>query len=112
MITASHDGTIKVWDLATGDLLDTWTGHKGSIKSIAMSPNGQVLASASIDGIRLWNVETGRFLRHLQDHSDWVNVVAFSPDGQYLASGGFDRMVNLWEISPNFYQSLKLRRNW
>ena len=112
LITASYDSTIKVWDLATGDLLDTLIGHKGRIKSIAMSPNGQVLASASIDGIRLWNVETGRLLRHLRDHTDWVNVVAFSPDGQYLASGGFDKVVNLWEISPNFYQSLKLQRNW
>lgn len=112
LITASHDGTIKVWDLATGDLLDTWIGHKGPIYSIALSPNGQVLASAGTDGVRLWNAETGRFLRHFKDHGDRVNVVAFSPDGQYLASGGFDKVVTLWEISSGFYESLKLRRTF
>ncbi|MGK7886509.1 MAG: WD40 repeat domain-containing protein, partial [Crocosphaera sp.] len=112
LITASHDRTIKVWDLATGDLLDTWTGHRGPIQGIALSPNGQVLASAGHDGVRLWNAQTGRLLRHFQNHSDWVNVVAFSPDGKYLASGGFDRVVNLWEISPAFYESLKLRRTF
>ncbi len=112
LITASRDRTIKVWDLATGDLLDTWTGHRGPIQAMALSPNGQVLASAGHDGIRLWNAQTGRLLRHFQEHSDRVNVIAFSPDGQYLASGGFDRVVNLWEISPAFYESLKLRRTF
>ncbi|MEL4897735.1 WD40 repeat domain-containing protein [Crocosphaera sp. Alani8] len=111
LITASHDSTIKVWDLATGDLLDTWTGNRGRITSIALSPNGKVLASASNDGVRLWNTETGRLLRHFTNHTDRVTVVAFSPDGKYLASGGFDRAVNLWEISPGFYESLTLRRN-
>lgn len=110
LITASHDSTIKIWDMATGDLLDTWRGHQGKIQSIALSPNGKILASASIDGVRLWNVDTGRLLRHFTDHSDWVNVVAFSPDGQYLASGGFDKVVNLWEISPAYYESIKLPR--
>ena len=112
LITASHDRTIKIWDLATGELLDTWTGHRGRIQAIALSPNGQVLASAGHDGVRLWNAQTGRLLRHFKEHSDRVNVVAFSPDGKYFASGGFDRVVNLWEISPAFYESLKLRRSF
>ena len=92
--------------------MDTWTGHRGRIQAIALSPNGQVLASAGHDGVRLWNAQTGRLLRHFKEHSDRVNVVAFSPDGKYFASGGFDRVVNLWEISPAFYESLKLRRSF
>jgi WD40 repeat protein len=72
--------------------------------SIAFSPNGQTLASGSIDEtIKLWNWRTGEIIRTFTGHSAIVWSVAFSPDGQTLASGshnGHDGTIKIWRVSP------------
>ena len=85
----SLDKTIKIWNLGSGRLLRTLTGHSDWVRSVAISPDGQLLASGSSDKtIKIWNLGSGRLLRTLTGHSDPVGSVAFSPDGQLLASGG------------------------
>jgi WD40 repeat protein len=95
-ITASRDRTIKIWDTNAGLPIRTLTGHNNWVNAIALSPNGQTLASAGRDGIKLWNLTTGELLNTLYGHNDWVSTIAFSPNGTMLASGGFDRRVNIW----------------
>jgi WD40 repeat protein len=97
LISASHDYTIKLWDIYTGQLIRTLNG-KNWINAIAISPNGQTLASAGRDGTKLWNLTTGELINTLYGHSDWVSAVTFSPDGTMLATGGFDTRVNLWRV--------------
>lgn len=76
------------------------TGHSDSVRSIAFSPDGKTLASASSDHtIKLWDVATGIELRTLKGHSLDVNSVAFSPDGKTLASGSLDSTIKLWDVS-------------
>ena len=71
-------------------------GHSAGVYSVALSPDGQYLASGSYDNTaKLWHVETGECTRAM-GHSNWVNSVTFSPDGQYLASGSGDNTVKLW----------------
>ena len=75
-------------------------GHTEAVSSIAYSPDGQTLASGSLDDtVRLWDVNTGEHLHTLTGHWDNVTSVAFSPDGQTLASGSSDRTIRLWD--PN-----------
>jgi WD40 repeat protein len=84
---------VQLWRVEDGTLLRTLEGHFDKVTSVAFSPpDGQILASGSIDGtIRLWRVADGVLLRTLEGNLSEVNSVAFSPDGQILASGAGGR---------------------
>src|SRR5258708_34311676 len=70
----------------------TLEGHSGMVTSVAFSPDGGLLASASRDDtIKLWDPQTGEHLRTLEGHSDSVLSVAFSPDGGLLTSASRDQ---------------------
>ncbi|MGI0486539.1 WD40 repeat domain-containing protein [Pantanalinema rosaneae CENA516] len=76
---------IQLWDLQTGKLLRSLYGHHGWITALAISADGKMLASASLDStIRLWDVPTGTLLGTL--NAGRMTHLAFSPDGKQLAS--------------------------
>lgn len=77
----------------------TLRGHTDWIYSIAISPDGQTLASGSFDKtIKLWELSTGSLIQTLSNHSKGVCCVAISPDGQMLASGSWDETIKLWRL--------------
>jgi hypothetical protein len=74
-------------------------GNQGPVTGVAISPDGQFVASGGDDKIvRLWRASDGSFVNLFKEHGDRVNAVAFSPDGKLLASGGSDQKVRLWNI--------------
>ncbi|QDL07589.1 protein kinase [Brasilonema octagenarum UFV-E1] len=82
----------------------TLRGHSSMVLAVAISSDGQAIASASNDHtIKLWQLETGKLLRSLggwfSGHSSIVHTVAFSPDGQLVASGSWDETIKLWQVS-------------
>jgi len=87
-----------------------FSGHQGAITAISFSPDGRLLASASLDrSVRLWDIATRKNLRILRGHTDEVYTVVFSPDGQYLASSGYDRRVIVWQpASGKIVQNISL----
>jgi WD40 repeat protein len=95
---------VKIWDSATGKELFALKGHASAVWSVAFSPDGQRLASASDDQtVRIWDSVTGKELFALQGHAGPLRSVAFSPDGQRLASANADGSIHLWEtrsVSP------------
>jgi len=74
-------------------------GHSHWVSSVAFSPDGLTLATASWDNtIKLWNLQTQTAIATLTGHSHWVTSVAFSPDGLALATASWDNTIKLWNL--------------
>ena len=98
-----YDNTVRLWDVATGQLTATLEGHAYEVNSVAFSPDGGILASGSSDQtIRLWDVATGQLIAILKEYTSWGNYhvwsVSFSPSGETLVSGNSDT-IRLWDVA-------------
>ncbi len=108
LTSASHDATIKLWNLQTGQLLRPLYGHTLPVLSVAISPNGQNLVSGSLDEtIKVWNLGNGQPIGSIKTdgYIAWSQAVAIAKDGQTLATGSTDKTVRLW----NFLTSQRIR---
>ncbi len=99
LASASVDGTIRTWDMASGAPLRVLRGLQRSVHALAVSPDGGRLVSAG-NGRRLlvWDPATGQRPDLLTGDDYGVYALAFSPDGRLLASAGRDRTIVLWDI--------------
>ncbi len=86
--------------------------HEGKIYQVKFSRDGQLLASAGVDGIvRLWNVNTWQS-QEFKGHEGLVRQVEFSRDGQLLASAGEDGIVRLSDVNIGQSQELTGHQGW
>ncbi len=103
LATAGVDGTVRVWDTATGQAQFILTGHSGEVEVAGFSPDGQRLATGGIDNTaRIWDLAPGptagkEIVRIEQD--SLTEAVAFSPDGGELATGTLAGSIVLWDAS-------------
>ena len=95
----SVDGSVKLWSLPDGALLKTLNGLSPMYPSLAISPDGRLLAWGNTSSaVVLWSLPDGGVLKTLTGHSDFVLSVAFSPDGRLLASSSMDKTIKLWSL--------------
>jgi WD40 repeat protein len=99
------DGSIRLWNPTTGQLIAKQQKVANEIYSLDWSPNGELLASSGLKGdICLWDEQLQ--LRHSLTAPEWVISVKFSPDGARLITAGGDaarggaRSVTVWGIPP------------
>ena len=98
IVTASYDGTAKIWDAASGAELMTLAGHKSAVTSAAFSPDGARIVTASRDGTaKIWDAATGADLMTLAGHEGSVNSAAFSPDGARIVTASGDKTAKIWD---------------
>jgi WD40 repeat protein/HEAT repeat protein len=96
-------GTIYVWDAATGQPALSLGGHTGPVTALDFSRDGKHLASGGEDGlVKVWDLANRKELYLYRAHADMVTAVAFSPDGQLLASVGADVQRELYSKMPLF----------
>ena len=83
-------------------------GHTDNVPSVALSPDGHTIASASFDGtIRLWDARTGQTVQELPIKEMPLFAVSFSPDGQFIAYSyavDEDSSIYIWNLNKNCHQ--------
>lgn len=102
ILTASTDGTARIWDSTTGELLQIFSGHDGAVTSANFSRDGKYVVTAGEDRtIRLWDIRSGDHLVTFRGHTNWIFSVSYSPDGRKIVSASADGTVRAWDISSN-----------
>jgi WD40 repeat protein len=98
-ISASWDGTLKVWDLESSQVLRTLEGHSDSVRAVAVYDGGRRAISASKDHtLKIWNLESGQELCTLKSHSDSVEAVAVCESGGQAISASWDHTLKVWDL--------------
>jgi WD40 repeat protein len=90
----------RLFDVSNDSIFvkDTLKGHQNSVTSVAFSPDGNTIASASYDKkVIIWDPKTGKDILTFKGHQSDVNSVAFSPDGNTIASASGDSTVIIWD---------------
>ncbi|PYI27950.1 WD40 repeat-like protein [Aspergillus indologenus CBS 114.80] len=110
IFSASCDGTTRLWDTATGALLQEVQGYEVEQEPLwvtaALSPDCQKLACAAERGkLKLRDISTGETLQHLNGHTDSILCASFSFDSQLLLSGADDMTLRLWDVATGMLLS-------
>ena len=99
IVTASKDGSAKVWDgNGSGSLFSL--KHDKAVNGAVFSPDGKMIATGSSDNtVKIWDAATGELKKSLDADSKEVTAVAWSSDGKYIVSGGIGGKVIIWEAA-------------
>ncbi|PPQ95352.1 LOW QUALITY PROTEIN: hypothetical protein CVT26_008197 [Gymnopilus dilepis] len=99
VVSGSEDGTVGIWDVATGSEIRKLEGHLRGVHSVVISRDDRKVLSGAGDGIvRVWDVLLGSEEHRFEGHSDLVGSVDISDDGQWAVSGSRDKTVRVWNV--------------
>jgi WD40 repeat protein/serine/threonine protein kinase len=101
IVTASGDGTARIWNGLTGEPIATLPhGDRTAVYRAAFSPDGTRVVTGSSDSLaRIWDVATGEMKTELSGHTGRVYACEFSPDGRRIVTGSADRTARVWEAA-------------
>ena len=98
-ISGSIDRTCKIWDVASGQCVQTLRGHSDEILDVCFNSTGNKLVTASADGTsRVYNTLTGACQAILIGHEGEISKVCFNPQGSKILTASSDHMARLWEV--------------
>ena len=107
VVSGGRDCVLRIWDIISRKCIKEYPGHGGGILDLAVSNDGQYVATASSDKtIRIWNISENvmnkRFkpvecLKVLEGHSEWVRSVSYNIDGNEIVSASDDGTIRIWD---------------
>ena len=99
-LIGAADDRVLLRELATGDLLGSFTGYAGPVTALALSADGHVALSADMTGlILLWDVETRQVIRHFTAHEVTISSAAIHPDGRSAATADAGGRLVWWDLT-------------
>ncbi|MEV7442873.1 NB-ARC domain-containing protein, partial [Streptomyces sp. NPDC091204] len=97
LATGSLDGTVRIWDRASGNCIATLIGHRGQVLSVAIAADGAWFATGGVDGtVRIWDRASGNCTETPIEQRGAVPSVALAADGTWLATASLDE-VRIWD---------------
>jgi WD40 repeat protein len=97
--STSMDGTVRLWDVATGDCLHVLPHEHWTIRTIFSPDGGELIVSGRSSNIYVWDTRSGVLLRTLTGHNDWIWTISLTTDGQTLFSAGEDLTIRVWDLT-------------
>ena len=99
IVSGSFDKSVRVWNAANGNSIQTYLGHTDRVQTVLWSPDSMSVASAGDDRtVHVWNASTGTLQHIYSGHTDHVLGLAWSPDGTRIASASADKTVQVWDV--------------
>ncbi|MDX1687201.1 MAG: protein kinase [Candidatus Promineifilaceae bacterium] len=99
-LSASSDGTAYIWRMESGEIVQNFVGHEGSVYDAVWSPDERRVATAAGDGtIRIWDAQSGAEQKRIDAHPDGVRALSWSSGGERLASAGNDGLGRVWDTA-------------
>jgi WD40 repeat protein len=98
IMTCSHDGSLRVWDVERGKQIgEDWRDEGAGMNTIALSPDGKKVLSGSWDGaVRLWDIDTAKVIAKWTGHTADVRSLCWKGDGRRVVSGSYDGII-VWD---------------
>ncbi|MEA5538634.1 WD40 repeat domain-containing protein [Limnoraphis robusta Tam1] len=99
LATAGEDFTIQLWDIQTGECLQTLNKHTNCVRCVSFTNSGKWLISGSEDRtLRIWDVQTGNCLQVFEGHQQQIWTLAIDANDDYIISGSDDFTLKLWHL--------------
>ncbi|MGH9341305.1 MAG: c-type cytochrome domain-containing protein [Acidobacteriota bacterium] len=103
LVAAGTFHEVHLIDWHTGEVRKRLGGHVETVRAVAFSPDGALLAAAGgipsrYGEIKIWDLETGSLLQTLEGHNDCIYSAVFSPDSSLLATCSYDRLIKIWDV--------------
>ncbi len=99
LASTSADGTVRIWELATGDCVQMFQHDFWTIRTIFRPDSYELIVSGLSANIYVWDTSSGKLVRTLTGHTDWVWSIECSADGKTLYSTGEDRTIRVWDLT-------------
>ena len=112
LVAAGLGKNVRLWK-TDGTPVYTLTEHSFDVTSVAFSPNGKLIATASGDTkVKLWKLDSIASIGTIEEHEHWIFHIAFSPNGKLIATASGDTTVKLWKLNTTLVNSFQEHSSW